>query len=299
MSSNDLEKLEAAIERTSKSAPLFEPVRGHLKFQPAKKLRSIRERKDIVKEKSNQAKSLCDIQGNQHPDIKALVYQYDDALTNLRSDRGAYRFFLAGLEIETLLQLKSAMPYDDDRNPRIDVALLLALNALITAHAGLVVLFPDVANYTRELDQYRQQSESIDALRDRVLDPVLEHLARSEGIFNKDTKHLTELVNNLGGGQKNIGLPPSANVVAVKHGWLRGSLAAIGRLVLKKGSEFAKAARDGVIGGAAYDIAKQPENLVAAISSFLITAHGSLLQLADSFPTAFGWLRPMLSLLGL
>jgi len=35
------------------------------------------------------------------------------------------------------------------------------------------MLFPDAANFADELDKYRQQSESLDALRDRVLDPVL------------------------------------------------------------------------------------------------------------------------------
>jgi hypothetical protein len=102
-----------------------------------------------------------------------LVDQYDDALSKLRNAHGAYRLFLAGLEIECLMRVKSSLPNDDDRNPRIDAELLFALNSLITAHAGLIMLFPDAANFADELDKYRQQSESLDALRDRVLDPVL------------------------------------------------------------------------------------------------------------------------------
>ena len=299
ISTEDFEKLQVAIEQTSKSAPVFEPVKGRLKFKPVQIIRPSRERKALAKQKCAQAKSICERQANKHPDIKALIDQYDDALQKLRSGRGVYSIFLAGQEIETLLRVKSSTSYDDDRNPQIDADLLFALNSLITAHAGLVMQFPDVVNFTHELDQYRRQSESLDALRNRILDPVLSQLSGSKNIFDEDTRHLTELVNNLGVRERDSGLSPSANVVAVKHGWLRGTLAAIGRLILKNGSEFAKAARDGVIGGAAFEIAKRPETLVGAITLFLIGARGQLLQLADQLPAAFGWLRQMLSLLGL
>jgi hypothetical protein len=119
---------------------------------------------------------------------------------------------------------------------------------------------------------------------------ALEHLAASERIFDKDTQHITGLVNNLGAREKDAGHPPSSNIVAVKHGWLRGALAAIGRYILKKGAEFTKVIRDGIIGGAAFEVAKQPESLVAAIFVFLVKARTALLQPADAFPATFGWL---------
>jgi hypothetical protein len=197
------------------------------------------------------------------------------------------------------MSVKSSLPIDNDRNPQIDAELLFALNSLITAHAGFIMLFPDAANFARELDQYRQQSESLDALRDRVLDPVLERLAATRGLFDDETEHITELVNSLGSREKDAGLSPLASVVAVKHGWLRGSLAAIGRLILQKGGEFTKVARDGIIGSTAFEMAKQPETLVAAITTFLLTAQNALIQLTETLPAAFGWLRQMLGLLGI
>jgi hypothetical protein len=299
ISTDDLMKLEVAVETTAKSAPRFEPINGRLKFQPAALTAPVRERKTVARQKCAQAKELCERRANEHPDIKRLVDQYDDALRQLRRVRGAYRFFLAGLEIETLLQVKSSLPYDEDRNPKIDADLLFALSALTTAHAGLVMLFPDVTNIAHELDEYRRQSASLDALRNRILDPVLESLSASKGVFDKDTQHLTGLVTDLGAKEKEAGLPLSTRVVAVKHSWLRGTLAAIGQLILQKGSEFAKAARDGMIGGAAYDFAKEPGNLVTAVAVFLMAARDALLRLADTLPVAFGWLRQMLGLLGL
>jgi hypothetical protein len=299
VSSADLEKIEKAVENTARGAPHFETGQGRLKFRPLPPKRPTRERKAIVRQKCDQAKRLCERRANEHPDIKVLVDQYDDALSNLRNARGAYRLFLAGLDIESLLWVKSSLPHDGDRNPQIDAELLFALNSLITAHAGLLMLFPDAANFAHELDQYRQQSEAVDALRDRILDPVLERLAATKGLFDENTKHITVLVNDLGSREKDAGLSPLASVVAVKHGWLRGSLAAIGRLILQKGGEFTKAARDGIIGSAAYEIAKQPETLVTAITTFLLTAQNALIQLAETFPAAFGWLRQMLGLLGI
>jgi hypothetical protein len=295
ISSVDLQKLEEAIERTGAAAPLFEPSQGRLKFKPSKPLGSLRDRRAIAKDRTTKAKVLCERRANEHPDIKVLVDQYSEALDVLRNERGAYRLFLAGLDIETVLKVKASLPPDDDRNPKLDADLLFALSALITAHAGLIMLFPDVANFTRELDQYRQQSESIDALRDRVLDPVLEQLSVSKEMFDAGTAHLTQLVNDLGGRETAARLLPSKSVVAVKHAWLRGALAGIGRFILHKGAEFAKATRDGIVGGIAFEAVK--ENLVLAITSFLIATQTQLVRLADALPSTFGWIRHMLGLL--
>ncbi len=299
VSASDLEQIKQAVESAAKEAPQFEPSKGRLRFHPLSPKGSTRERKAIVRERCDEAKKLCERRGNEHPDLKALVDKYDDALSKLKGAQGAYRLFMAGLDIEVLLKVKSSLPRNDDSNPEIDVALLQALSSLITAHAGLLMLFPDAANFAHELDQYRRQSETIDALRDRILDPVLEKLAEAPALFDPDTEHLTRLVSKLGARTEEAGLPPTANVTAVKHGWLRGSLAAIARVVLKKGPEFAKVIRDGVLGNAAYELLKQPETLVTGISLFLINAQQALLQLAERLPAAFGWLRQLLHLMGL
>jgi hypothetical protein len=70
-------------------------------------------------------------------------------------------------------------------------------------------------------------------------------------------------------------------------------------LVLEKSAEVTKAARDGVVGGVAFEIAKQPESLVSAVAAFLISASGSLHRLADALPATFGWVGWLLKLLGL
>jgi len=68
VSSDDLEKIEEAVENTAKGAPHFEPVQGRLKFRPLPPKQPIRERKAVVRQKCEQAKRLCERQANEHPD---------------------------------------------------------------------------------------------------------------------------------------------------------------------------------------------------------------------------------------
>jgi hypothetical protein len=68
VSSDDLEKIEEAVENTAKGAPHFEPVQGWLKFRPLPPKQPIRERKAVVRQKCEQAKRLCERQANEHPD---------------------------------------------------------------------------------------------------------------------------------------------------------------------------------------------------------------------------------------
>ena len=51
ISSDDFKKLQVAIEQTSKGAPVFEPVKGRLRFEPVQIIRPSRERKALVKQK--------------------------------------------------------------------------------------------------------------------------------------------------------------------------------------------------------------------------------------------------------
>lgn len=299
ISTTDLQKLERSITKAAEGAPTFLPVKGRLRLRTIDPKRSIKERKSIVRNRCKHLKGLADRRVNQHPDIKRVIDQYDDALSSLRNSRGAYRLLMAGIDIENLLRVKNSLPVNDDSNPQIDAELLNAIQSLIVAHAGLVMSFPDAVNATKELDRYRQQSETIDALRDRVLDPFLERLASTPHIFDLDTEQMTKLVVGVGDQEKAAGLSPSSGVVAIKHSWLRGFLASVARLVLDKSAEFAKAARDGVIGNAAFEALKQPETLVVAITGLLIAGRSAILQLAETLPAAFGWLRQLFHMMGL
>jgi hypothetical protein len=210
-------------------------------------------------------------------------------------DRGAYRLFIIGLELEALLKSKLQAQSDDERNLPLDGDLLFSLRSLIIAHAGLITPFPDARQTGKELDQYRELSESIDMFRVRVLDSVIEQLALSVDVFDDDTKHITEEIKLLNDSQKPSGQTPTQGEIAVTHSWVRGALASIGNYLLKQAGESMKVLRDALI----KESVSHPDKLTMAIAEFLRNGKEVFLSLAHSFQSTFGWLETLLSHLGI
>jgi hypothetical protein len=186
-----------AIERTASSAPNFEIAQGHLKYKPKRSTELIRERKSAASERYGVLKDLCARRQNEQPEFARVVDRYGRCLSRLRRDRGSYLLHLAGLEIESLIRINAKYRPSDERNPSLDGDLLFAAQSLIVAHAALIILFPDIARLAADMDNYLKQSEAIDALRDKVLDPVLEKLLESEHIFDGETKEITNEIRRL------------------------------------------------------------------------------------------------------
>jgi hypothetical protein len=218
-------------------------------------------------------------------------------LKALRRDRGAYKLFVIGMELEILLKTKGEAPHDPDRNPRLDSDLLFAARSLIVAHAGLITLFPDARQIAQELDRYRRMAEGLDTFRDRIFDPIIDQLAESRGIFDEQTQEITQEIKAIGDLEGAAGGPPSQGTVAMKHGWLRGALTSIGQYMLKQIKEGAKAARDAAIKTATSELVKHPDALTAAILTFIQSSKEALASLASQLPTVFGWVDFLLSLL--
>jgi len=295
---NDLLRIERSIRESAQSAPNFDIARGRVRYRETPAAQAIRERKNLALERCAELQKLCSLRSNEQPDLATLIDRYATALRSLRKDRGAYKLLVTGLEIETLLRIKERSPTDPDRNPPLSADLLFATQSLVIAHAGLISLYPDVQNTFVELDRYRQQSEAIDALRDRVLDPVLSHLADSQGILDERSQEQTQEIVNLDDlGQLNT--LPSRGVASTKHAWLRGVLTSIGLYLLIQTKKIGAAARDAVVKEVIAATAKHTDQLLAAIMVFLEGAKTHLLSLANSLVNAFGWIRSLLDLLGL
>jgi len=219
----------------------------------------------------------------------------------VRKDRGAYALFIAGVEIEAWLRASAQAPTDDFRNPPIDADLLFATESLTIAHAGLIAVFPDIAHLATELDQYRQQAEAVDALRNRVLDPVMKRLAAAERLFDGETEALTRMVDRLDDSITGVSDPPTPTrgATAAKHAWLRGVLASIGNYILHQLRAIGRTARDTAVKEAVSSWIRNPDALSAAILSFLNSAGDQLIALATSLQHSFGWLHTLLSMVGL
>ena len=70
----------------------------------------------------------------------------------------------------------------------IDADLEFAARSLLTAHAGLMTLFPDAMATSAEIDRFQEQAGSVAALMEKAIDPVLRKLEGAEGVFDEETK---------------------------------------------------------------------------------------------------------------
>jgi hypothetical protein len=290
-----VEKIARDIEESSRSAPLFVPFKGRLRYKQAAPIDKIGERRALVQERLFALQRLCDLRANEQPEFKSLVEGYGEALSKIDSNTGAYRLFLAGFDIETFLKIKSQSTPDRERNPPLDADQLFATQSLIVAHAGLVTLFPDIQSITTELDRYRQMSESLDALRDRILDPVFQQLAHATQIFDDDTLAVASEIQMIDQTATKIGVPITQGAASVKHSWIRGALAAIGQYVLRQGREISKAARDATVKESVAQLMKNPDQLIVSMVTFLAKSKSILLSLADMLHAQFGWIASLLS----
>jgi hypothetical protein len=162
----------------------------------------------------------------------------------------------------------------------------------------LVTLFPDVQIAAAELDRYRQMSEPLDALRDRVLDPIFQQLAQASDIFDEELETASD-IETLDNTGTSAGLGVTQGVAAVKHSWVRGALAAIGQYLLRQGREITKTARDATVKESVSQAMKHPDALLASMMSFLSQSKSALLSLADNLHAQFGWIISLLSHLGM
>lgn len=296
-SASKAKEIADKINKSSEEAPTFKPIRGRLRYRQTRASSKIKERKAPAVDRCAKLQQLCATRSNEQPELKEIVDRYSGALKKLRADRGAYSLFIAGLEIETFLRIKSEAPKDSERNPPLDADILIGAQSLIIAHAGLVSLFPDVQSAAKELDRYRELTESIDALRDRVLDPILDQLSSSTGIFDEDTQNITKEIQHIE-AQADSGSLSTRGAISAKHSWLRGALSSIGQYVLKQFEGVTKIARDAAVKETVSQAVKNPDQLAGAIIAFLQSAKPQLLMLAENLRGAFGWIVSLLSHLG-
>jgi hypothetical protein len=289
-----VERIAQEIEKSSGSAPLFVPVEGRLHYEQTPPIDPLSERKDLVQERLFSLQLLCDRRANEHPEFKSLVDRYGAAISKIGSHGGAYGLFLAGFEIETFLKIKSQLEPDRERNPPLEADQLFAIQSLIIAHAGLITLFPDIQNITTELDRYRQMSESLDALRNRILDPIFQQLSHAAKIFDDATLEIASEVRMVDKNATNARASVTQGLTSLKHSWIRGALAAMGQYVLRQVREIGKIARDTAVKEGATEVMKHPDQLVASIVSFLAESKSILLSLADTLQTQFGWIASLL-----
>jgi hypothetical protein len=122
---------------------------------------------------------------------------------------------------------------DYDRNIQIDADQLFAINTLMTAHAGSLMLFPDIASITMEFERYKSLFSSALQSTGNILDVAISALAESEDIFDEGTRDVISHISHLEQDKEN-GDHTTHGTLATKHSWLRGALGAIGNFVVEQ-----------------------------------------------------------------
>jgi hypothetical protein len=293
------ESIKTAIAATARTAPRFKPVRGRLQYQEKQARKaSYDERKAVAQDRCNQFEALCKLRSNEQPELNRLSAEYSRALGALRPNKGAYTVHLAALALQSHIEIAAKAPFDAERNPPLDADILSATHQLVVAHAGLVSLFPDIAALNQELDQYLENTKAIEALKDRILDPILDRLAISDELLDYHTQRITREIQAADAEERSAAKLPSQGITAAKHGWVRGILAAIGNYLLEQVKAAINVARDATIKEKIAQAAKDG-GLAAAVLSFLAKIHHELLAASDRLEATFGWLRHLLRAIGI
>ena len=185
-----LARVNSRIKEAAASAPQFKEKGGRLSYTERTAVGNLKQRKLAVAERLDCLRSICTARSNEQPQLSLLANRYSEALKRLRANSGSYDLFLVGLEIDSLVRLKSQSKPDHDRNIALDADQLFAIHSLMTAHAGLIVLFPDISNVTTEFDRYKELSTGAAQATGDVLNTALNILAETYDIFDEDT-HVT------------------------------------------------------------------------------------------------------------
>jgi hypothetical protein len=291
-------QLEDAISKSAAHSPSFKVSRGRVRYSQSPAKRRLAEYKDAAEERCEDLVSLCALRSNEQPQLKKLADRYAAALSKLSRVEGAYRLLLVGEELRGLLMVKAKAPIDADRNPPMDADIVFAARALLTAHAGLMTLFPDAMATAAEIDRFQEQASSVAGLSENALNPVLEKLNRSKEIFDEKTQEITSEIATLSRAISIGEVLPTRTAIAAKRGWVQGALASIAHYVLKLGAGTDKAVRDAVVKESVAAAIKNKGALAAAIVRFLQTGKDALISLAHSSPTYFGWLESLIRWLG-
>jgi Clp amino terminal domain, pathogenicity island component len=294
-----LDDLALELTRGAQTAPEFQLKRKKISFQQREPRAQLNSRKSAAVERCKHLVEICEKKANEQPELRRLADCYKIALSRLRKDRGAYQLLISGLEIELLLKAKASTPTDSDRNLKLDVDLVYAVNSLLVAHAGLITLFPDAVAASEEIDRYRQISKNLDAFNEQVLSGPLQAIASADAVFDDPTLEISVSISKLDSFEKSNLPVPSNGSEGVKHYWVRGALTGIAQFLLSQLKQGVKVIRDASIKEIVSSLFKDPSPIIFAILTFLKGATSQLSSLADKMSAGFGWLKSLLEILHL
>jgi hypothetical protein len=297
LSSTD--EIQYAIEQAAISAPSFSAHHGRLRYQQSKADKRLAERKAVAKERAHDLHDLCARRGNEQPELNKLVERYVAALSTLRRDSGAYKLFIGGLEIERFVRWKGDSVADSEDSPPLTTDIKQAVEFLIVAHAGLIVLFPDIQQISREYDQFRELARSVGELQTQVLSPIFDKLLTTTAIFDEATQNITSKIKEMETEERLIRALPSKGTISAMHAWLRGILTSMGSYLIAVIKKVPEIAVGQVTKSAVAKSIDKSDQLFLAITAFLEKGRVVLHSLSDMLPSAFGWLRSLLTHLGL
>ncbi len=282
------------IESSSRYSPNFSSKRNLVVYIPKKPRSDFLRRKNEALYRCEELNSYCqDRLLNSHRELSLLVSKYFEKLVSTTAKSGPFSLLLAGLDIENHLNIKAALPPNEDENVPLSTDARSKIASLMIAHAALMSLFPEASEITTEIDRYQELSRDTSFVSKDLLNPVLHHLTNSPNILHKDTAEITEKISQHDENSETL----VRGNVSVKHNWARGILSFIGRHIIEQIKGIAKAGRDALTKEGVTEALKHSDKLTASILNFFTSNKDILLSLSENLRASFGWISSLISMI--
>ena len=188
--------------------------------------------------------------------------------------------------------------------PPFEPALSTVIDAVVLATGILARLFPEIAKSQDDFEKYAGRQVGVRRAERELLDATLSDLAASDSVLTPRAAAVAKTIAELDPAATPEDAPETARTVATKSGFLRSFLSAIAKVVLEKAQTQVGYLRENLRTKGLYDVSKEIVKALvlggfSSTVTFLKGAVPALLLLASQWPAMFGFIPPLLRLLGL
>jgi hypothetical protein len=241
---------------------------------------------------------------NLHSTLRRFAQRYRTALDGLRSGEPSLPWYITAQRIE-LYRANYIAHSDRDpaEYPPLEPGIAALIDSVILATAMLAGILPEIARSQEHIRQYSGEQVDVRTAVRELVDPSLSALARAEGVLTSRAAAVTSEAAALNVGRMPETAPEAVRVYATKGGLLRGFLGVLARLAVAAMHQAAQL-RESIRTKGMYDATKEVikwlvEGGYEKTYNFVAASVATLVPLTTMWPALFGFVLPLLRLLGL
>jgi hypothetical protein len=236
---------------------------------------------------------------NKDPILSELFGEYVEIGGDFLESSNAVELFAVGNDIRTRLAINKSQKIIDDR---IDDEITSYFEAFLSAHDLYLQGIPAIEDVSRDIDRAEKlRRRAAHEIIDTSV-PLLSELAASKDIFVESTQHA---LKKLSDAQSNSAAETLSGIELLRISALRGSFRTLAATMLDKimswsadvGKEAVKITATGMVAEFITDVLTG-QSLHQQAYLFFQSHAQEALELSQSLPAYFGWLRNFLALLG-